>query len=112
MKKSNLTLSEIWEGFRKTVAIGGGPDAIRTVFGQFMEDGRNRMVAGDGYFQLVQFTKDGPTIESASPFGASSFPDSPHYRDQMSPFGKEQMKTMSLDKETVYKNSKRVYHPE
>jgi acyl-homoserine-lactone acylase len=96
----------------KTVAVAGGPDAIRAVFGQFMEDGRNRMVAGDGYFQLVQFTDDGPIIESASPFGASSFPDSPHYRDQMSPFGKEQMKTMSLDKETVYKNAKRIYHPE
>jgi acyl-homoserine-lactone acylase len=96
----------------KTVAVAGGPDAIRAVFGHFMEDGRNRMVAGDGYFQLVQFTKDGPIIESASPFGASSFPDSPHYRDQMSPFGKEKMKTMSLDKETVYKNAKRIYHPE
>ena len=96
----------------KTVAVAGGPDAIRAVFGQFMEDGRNRMVAGDGYFQLVQFTDDGPIIESASPFGASSFPDSPHYTDQMSPFGKEQMKTMSLDTETVYKNAKRIYHPE
>ena len=96
----------------KTVAVAGGPDAIRAVFGQFMEDGRNRMVAGDGYFQLVQFTEDGPIIESASPFGASSFPDSPHYTDQMSLFGKEEMKSMSLDKETVYKNAKRVYHPE
>ncbi len=96
----------------KTVAVAGGPDAIRAVFGHFMEDGRNRMVAGDGYFQLVQFTDDGPIIESASPFGASSFPDSPHYTDQMSPFGKEQMKTMSLDKEEVYKNAVRVYHPE
>ena len=96
----------------KTVAVAGGPDAIRAVFGQFMEDGRNRMVAGDGYFQLVQFTKDGPIIESASPFGASSFPDSPHYRDQMTPFGREEMKQMHLDKETVYKNAKRIYHPE
>jgi len=96
----------------KTVAVAGGPDAIRAVFGHFMEDGRNRMVAGDGYFQLVQFTEDGPIIESASPFGASSFPDSPHYTDQMSPFGRHEMKQMSLDKETVYKNAKRVYHPE
>ncbi|TNF28778.1 MAG: acylase [Bacteroidetes bacterium] len=103
---------QVLERGGKTVAMAGGPDAIRTVFGHFMEDGRNRMVAGDGYFQLVQFTKNGPIIESASPFGASNFADSPHYTDQMVRFGKEQMKTMSLDKATVYKNAKRIYHPE
>ena len=103
---------QVLERNGKSVAIAGGPDAIRAVFGHFMDDGRNRMVAGDGYFQLVQFTKDGPIIESASPFGASSFPDSRHYTNQMSPFGKEQMKKMSLDKEEVYKNAKRIYHPE
>jgi acyl-homoserine-lactone acylase len=103
---------QVLERNGKSVAVAGGPDAIRAVFGHFMEDGRNRMVAGDGYFQLVQFTEDGPIIESVSPFGASSFPDSPHYTDQMSAFGKEQMKTMSLDKEEVYKNAVRVYHPE
>lgn len=103
---------QVLERDGKTVAIAGGPDALRAVFGHFMEDGRNRMVAGDGYFQLVQFTKDGPIIETASPFGASNKKDSPHYQDQMSPFGKEEMKAMSLDKEEVYKNAVRVYHPE
>ncbi|MFM1874396.1 MAG: hypothetical protein RL266_133 [Bacteroidota bacterium] len=103
---------QVLERGGKSVAMAGGPDAIRVVFGQFMADGRNRMVAGDGYFQLVRFTKDGPIIESASPFGASNMPDSPHYTDQMSRFGKEQMKTMSLDKAEVYKNAKRIYHPQ
>ena len=103
---------QVLERNGKTVAIAGGPDALRAVFGHFMDDGRNRMVAGDGYFQLVQFTKDGPIIESASPFGASNKKDSPHYKDQMSPFGAEKMKKMSLNKDEVYKNAKRVYHPE
>ena len=107
-----LSQLQVLERNGKSVAMAGGPDAIRAVFGQFMEDGRNRMVAGDGYFQLVQFTDDGPIIESASPFGASSFKDSPHYTDQMSRFGREEMKTMSLDEDEVYKNAVRVYHPE
>lgn len=103
---------QVLERDGKTVAVAGGPDALRAVFGHFMDDGRNRMVAGDGYFQLVQFTKDGPIIESASPFGASNKKDSPHYTDQMVPFARHEMKTMSLDKEEVYKNAKRIYHPE
>jgi acyl-homoserine-lactone acylase len=103
---------QVLERNGKSVAISGGPDALRAVFGHFMEDGRNRMVAGDGYFQLVQFTEDGPIIESASPFGASSLKESPHHTDQMSRFGREEMKTMSLDKEEIYKNAVRVYHPE
>ena len=103
---------QVLESNCKSVAMAGGPDALRAVFGHFMEDGRNRMVAGDGYFQLVQFTDDGPIIESASPFGASSFKGSPHHTEQMSRFGRHEMKTMSLDKEEVYKNAVGVYHPE
>ena len=103
---------QVLERDGKTVAVAGGPDALRAVFGHFMDDGRNRMVAGDGYFQLVQFTKDGPIIESASPFGASNKKGSPHYTDQMAPFGRHEMKSMSLDKEEVYKSAKRIYHPE
>ena len=103
---------QVLERNGKSVAMAGGPDALRAVFGHFMEDGRNRMVAGDGYFQLVQFTEDGPIIETASPFGASNKKGSPHYTNQMSRFGKEEMKKMSLDKEEIYKNAVHVYHPE
>jgi acyl-homoserine-lactone acylase len=103
---------QVLERNGKAVAVDGGPDCIRAVFGTFMEDGRNRMRAGDGYVQLVQFTKDGPIIESINAFGSSSFPDSPHSTDQMSPFAKHQMKKMSLDKAEIYRNAKRIYHPE
>lgn len=103
---------QVLERNGKAVAVAGGPDCIRAVFGSFMEDGRNRMRAGDGYVQLVQFTENGPIIESINAFGASSFPDSPHSTDQMVPFAKHQMKKMSLDKEEVYRNAKRIYHPQ
>lgn len=103
---------QVLERNGKSVAVAGGPDCIRAVFGSFMEDGRNRMRAGDGYVQLVQFTNDGPIIESINAFGASSFSGSPHNTDQMEPFAKHEMKRMSLDKEEVYKSAKRIYHPE
>ena len=103
---------QVLERNGKSVAVAGGPDAIRAVFGTFMDDGRNRMVAGDGYVQLVQFTDNGPIIESINAFGASSVSDSPHNTDQMVPFATHQLKKMSLDKAEVYKNAKRIYHPE
>lgn len=99
---------------RNGIALGvaGGPDAIRAVYGTFMEDGRVRMQVGDGYVQLTKFTKDGPEIYSISAFGASSFPDSPHYTDQMEMFVKHRLKPMTLDKEKVFEQAKSIYHPE
>ncbi len=103
---------QVLERNGKSVAVAGGPDCIRAVFGTFMEDGRNRMRAGDGYVQLVQFTDQGPIIESINAFGSSSFAESPHSNDQMAPFAKHELKKMSLNKEEVYKTAKRIYHPE
>jgi acyl-homoserine-lactone acylase len=103
---------QVLERNGKSVAVDGGPDCIRAVFGTFMDDGRNRMRAGDGYVQLTQFTKDGPIIQSINAFGSSSFADSPHSTDQMVPFAKHELKKMSLNKEEIYKNAKRIYHPE
>ena len=70
------------------------------------------MRVGDGYVQLVKFTKAGPEIHSISPFGASSDPKSPHYNDQMEMFVKERLKKMSLKKEEVYRSAENVYHPD
>lgn len=107
-----LSKVQVLERGGRVMALDGGPDAIRAVFGHFMEDGRVRMVAGDGYIQLTKFTKDGPEIWSISPFGASSFPDSPHYNDQMQMFSEHKLKKMSLDKETIYKSAEKIYHPQ
>jgi len=103
---------QVLERNGKSVAVAGGPDVLRAVFGSFMEDGRNRMQAGDGYIQLVQFTDDGPLIESINAFGSSIIEGSPHNTDQMVPFAQHKLKKMSLDKEEVYRNAKRIYHPE
>ena len=66
----------------KTVGLSGGLDLIRAAFGRIQDDGRVKLYVGDSYVQLVKFTTAGPQIESVSPYGASSFPSSPHYNDQ------------------------------
>ncbi len=95
----------------KAVGVNGGPDAIRAVYGRYMDDGRLRMMVGDGYVQLTRFTKAGPEIYAISPFGASSDPASPHYTDQMEMYAKEEMRKVSLKKEEVYKVAEKIYHP-
>lgn len=70
-----------------------------------------KMTAGDGYFQMLKFSKEGVEINSISPFGASTHPESKHYTDQMELFVHEKTKQMSLKKEDVWKSAERIYHP-
>ena len=93
------------------LAINGGPDAIRAVYCNPRDDGKLPMYIGDGLVQLVKFTKDGPEIESISPYGASNKPGSKHYTTQMKKFVANEFKKMSLDKTEVYKNASEIYHP-
>ncbi len=93
------------------LAINGGPDAIRAVYSQKRDDGKLPMFVGDGLVQIVKFTKNGPEIETISPYGASNKPNGKHYTTQMKMFVAEQMKPMSLNKDEVYRNASEVYHP-
>ncbi len=93
------------------LAISGGPDAIRAVYCQKRDDGKLAMFIGDGLVQLVKFTKDGPEIESISPYGASNKPGTKHYMTQMKKFVAQELKQMSLDKAEVYSKAESIYHP-
>lgn len=95
----------------KDIAVDGGPDLIRAVYCEKRDDGKLPMIVGDGLVQLVKFTKDGPEIESISPYGASNKPGSEHYTTQMKKFVAHEFKKMTLDKEEVYKNASENYHP-
>lgn len=89
----------------------GGPDVLAAVTTRPYKDGRIRAVSGDSYIQLVRYTDEGVKIESINAYGASAKPDSPHYTDQMELFTKQQLKPMTLDKETIFKEAKKIYHP-
>ena len=94
-----------------SLAYGGGPDVLAAVGSRMQNDGRLRPIAGDSYIQMVRFTPDGPVLESINAYGASAKPGSPHYTDQMELFTQQKLKPMTLDKEEVLKNAKRVYAP-
>ncbi len=70
-----------------------------------------KVVGGDGYIQVVRFSKDNVEIKSINIYGASSNEKSPHYNDQMELFVKRQYKSMTFDKQQLLKEAKSVYHP-
>jgi acyl-homoserine-lactone acylase len=92
--------------------MSGIPDVLAAMSANKYKNGKLKATAGESYIELVRFPKTGlPEIESAMPYGASNHPESPHYTDQMEMFSQQKTKTMSLDKEKVLKEAKRVYAP-
>jgi acyl-homoserine-lactone acylase len=95
----------------KNVPLSGIPDVISAMRSVFYERGMIKGDQGESYIELVKFTKDGPIIETVNCYGASSDPKSPHFADQMEMFANQKTKAMTLSKEQVYREAKRVYHP-
>ena len=78
-----------------------------------MVNGKLKSIGGDGLVMFVRFQKRGlPKIETINMYGASAKPGNKHFDDQVEMYLKQQTKTMTLDKSTVYKNAEKVYHPE
>lgn len=91
--------------------IGGAPEVLAATISQPYKNGMRRTYVGESYIQLVKFSNKGPEIESIHAYGASAKPNSPHYTDQMQMFVEQKLKPMTLDKEAIYKNADRIYHP-
>jgi len=70
-----------------------------------------RCAGGDGYIQLVKFSKDSVELNTINAYGASSHQDSNHYTDQMEMFEHEQFKQMTFDKAAILMKAERIYHP-
>lgn len=70
-----------------------------------------RITHGDGYMQMVKFSKAGVELNSIHNYGESSKPDSPHYTDQMQLFSEEKFKKMTFDKGEILKSAKSIYNP-
>ena len=94
-----------------TLPMSGAPDVLAAIYGIPQKNGQIRVIAGESYIQMVQYTKDGIIIESVNAYGSSANPESPHYTDQMEMYTKQQMKPMTFDKELIMKNAERIYSP-
>ena len=92
--------------------LAGGHDVLRAIYGD-IKDGRLVGVAGDCFFQIVEWDDNGQqTAWVINQFGSNpSQPESRHYTDQAELFAKEEMRTALLTKEQVLANAVRRYHP-
>lgn len=111
--RTNVVLGEYQKLVRgkKEVALPGIPDVISAMRSGSFENGKVKGEQGESYIELVRFTPQGPEIESVNCYGASNRPDSPHYADQMNLFVQQKTKPMTLDKEKIFWEAKRIYHP-
>ena len=96
---------------KKELPIFGLPDVITAMSSKPYKEGKVRVVSGESYIELVRFTDNGPEIESVISYGSSDHPESPHYSDQMEMYAAFKTKKMTLDKDYIYANAKRIYHP-
>jgi acyl-homoserine-lactone acylase len=92
--------------------LSGFPDALAANYNEEWKDGRYKPWVADSYVYFAQW-KDGKLVrmETLHPFGASTRPDSPHYTDQMQLYTDQQTKSMTLDKQRILEEAKRIYHP-
>jgi len=112
---TNLTLGDIQKLVRGDDArpAWGLPDVLTAAYTEPYKNGMRKVVSGDAYICFVRYPKNGlPIIESVNTFGASMHPESPHYKDQMTMFQKQETKHMTLDKKEVLRTAEKVYHPE
>jgi acyl-homoserine-lactone acylase len=113
--RTDITLGELQKLMRggKEWPLGGFPDLLSPQWTEPMANGKLKSIGGDGLIMFVRFQKQGlPKIETINMYGASAKPGNKHFDDQVNMYLKQQTKTMTLDKATVYKNAERVYHPE
>lgn len=97
----------------KDLPLLGFPDVLAANYNKPYEDGHLKQHVGDSYIQFVKYDDGGVAkIESIHPFGASNDPESPHYDDQMKLYVNQKTKEMTLNKDTIFSNAKRIYHPQ
>ncbi|MBL4679635.1 MAG: penicillin acylase family protein [Pseudomonadales bacterium] len=98
----------------KQIAIDGGPDVMRAIYGRGLEeDGYLTAMGGDGLFIFVSWDKDGKQkIESIHQFGSATLDkDSSHYDDQMESFVEHKMKQVFFNSDELDNNIERRYVP-
>ena len=113
-KTLDVTLGDYQKLVRgsKEIPIFGLPDIVTAMASIPHKDGKVKVVSGESYIELVRFTPDGPEIESIISYGSSDHSDSPHYNDQMELYANFKTKKMTLNKENVFLNAIKRYHPQ
>lgn len=111
--RTNLQLGDVQKLVRgdKVIPLPGLPDVLSPMYSIPYKKGMWKGTQGDAFVEMVQFTKNGPVIETMNTYGASSRIHSPHFTDQMELYTQQQTKPMTLNKPDVYKQAIKIYHP-
>ncbi len=91
--------------------VSGLIDMIAPTYVVSHKDGTYRSVSGESYIMLIKYSKSNVEIETVLPYGNSNDSSSPHYTDQMSLYVDKKTKSMTLDKDKIYRDAVRVYNP-
>ena len=112
--KDDIVLGDVQKLVRgdKEYSLWGFPDLLSPQWTERYKDGKLKSVGGDGLIMFIRFPKDGlPIIETVNMYGASARPGNKHFDDQVEMYRFQKTKRMTLNKEEVYKNAVRIYHP-
>jgi len=94
-----------------SLPISGLIDMIAPTYVTKYKGGKFKSVSGESYIMLVKYSDFNVEIETVLPYGNSNNPSSPHFTDQMRMYIDKKTKTMTLDRESIYKNATSVYNP-
>ncbi|MCF8258381.1 MAG: penicillin acylase family protein [Flavobacteriales bacterium] len=109
----DVTLGELQLHVRgdKEYGVNGFPDALAANYSMPYTNGRFKSFVADSYVQFAQW-KDGKlTLESLHPYGSSNREGSPHFSDQMELYVEQRTKPMTLNREEIFRDAERIYHP-
>ncbi len=98
----------------KNLAISGGPDILRAVYGkEINEQGQTENKAGDGFLMFVAWDKNGLVNSEAShQFGSATLDSqSPHYSDQMDTFVQQKERPVLFKRSELEAHVTRRYSP-
>ncbi|PKI02798.1 penicillin acylase family protein [Glaciecola sp. 33A] len=98
----------------KNLPMSGGPDILRAVYGQEMDqNGQIENIAGDGFMMFVSWDKNGVVQSDAIHQYGSATKDSNsvHYNDQMEMFVAQQERRVLFQRAELEKQVERRYRP-
>jgi penicillin amidase/acyl-homoserine-lactone acylase len=95
------------------LAIDGGPDTYRAVYGEPQPDGTLTAAGGDTFIMFVTWDKDGRlSSQSVHQFGSATLDaTSPHYADQTPLFAKMQTKPVLFTEDELKNHIEEDYRP-
>ena len=94
--------------------MGGGPDILRAIYGNGLEeDGYLTNVAGDGLYYLVTWDAQGrQSVQGIHHFGSATLDEtSPHFADQAPLFAREELRDPLFTEDKLMANLSHSYQP-